>query len=69
MAWERSFEAKVMKVRERELSYQKLTFIIEVQSSDFCICLCYDLCCRLPLVLSGIYYHDQNLAELMLISL
>ncbi|KAL1948837.1 hypothetical protein VTO73DRAFT_10643 [Trametes versicolor] len=30
MAWERSFEARVLKVRERELKYQKLNYIIEV---------------------------------------
>ncbi|KAL0562987.1 hypothetical protein V5O48_019091, partial [Marasmius crinis-equi] len=29
MAWERSFESKVMKIRERELKYQKLNYIIE----------------------------------------
>lgn len=31
MAWERSFEAKVLKVRERELKYQRLNYIIEVR--------------------------------------
>lgn len=30
MAWERNFEAKVMKVREKELKYQKLNYTIEV---------------------------------------
>ena len=30
MAWERSFEKKVLKVRERELKYQKLNYTIEV---------------------------------------
>ncbi|PIL23137.1 ATP-binding cassette transporter [Ganoderma sinense ZZ0214-1] len=30
MAWERSFEKRVMKVRERELKYQKLNYTIEV---------------------------------------
>ncbi|OJT13873.1 ATP-dependent bile acid permease, partial [Trametes pubescens] len=30
MAWERSFEARVLKVRARELKYQKLNYIIEV---------------------------------------
>ncbi|OAX34300.1 multidrug resistance-associated ABC transporter [Rhizopogon vinicolor AM-OR11-026] len=30
MAWERSFEKRVMKVRERELKYQKLNYRIEV---------------------------------------
>ncbi|KAE9407953.1 ATP-binding cassette transporter [Gymnopus androsaceus JB14] len=30
MAWERSFQARVMKVRERELKYQRLNYIIEV---------------------------------------
>ncbi|KAJ4490185.1 multidrug resistance-associated ABC transporter [Lentinula aciculospora] len=30
MAWERSFEARVMKIREKELKYQKLNYIIEI---------------------------------------
>ncbi|KAH7925080.1 hypothetical protein BV22DRAFT_1195420 [Leucogyrophana mollusca] len=30
MAWERSFEKKVLKVREKELKYQKLNYMIEV---------------------------------------
>lgn len=30
MAWERSFEARVHKIRERELKYQKLNYTIEV---------------------------------------
>ncbi|KAF5389660.1 hypothetical protein D9757_004116 [Collybiopsis confluens] len=29
MAWERSFEARVMKIREKELRYQRLNYIIE----------------------------------------
>lgn len=31
MAWERNFEARVLKVRERELKYQKLNYTIEVR--------------------------------------
>ncbi|TFK68805.1 multidrug resistance-associated ABC transporter [Pluteus cervinus] len=30
MAWERSFEARILKVREKELKYQKLNYMIEV---------------------------------------
>ena len=30
MAWERSFEKRVLKVRERELKYQRLNYMIEV---------------------------------------
>ncbi|KAJ7499425.1 multidrug resistance-associated ABC transporter [Mycena latifolia] len=30
MAWERKFEARVMKIRDKELGYQKLTYIITV---------------------------------------
>jgi len=30
MAWERSFEARVMKIRAKELRYQKLSYHIEV---------------------------------------
>lgn len=30
MAWERNFEAKVLKVREKELKFQKLNYTIEV---------------------------------------
>jgi hypothetical protein len=29
MAWERSFEARVLKIREKELKYQKLNYTIE----------------------------------------
>jgi hypothetical protein len=31
MAWERSFEARVIKVREKELKFQKLNYTIEVR--------------------------------------
>ena len=31
MAWERSFEARVLKIRDRELKYQKLNYSIEVR--------------------------------------
>lgn len=30
MAWERSFEARILKVRDKELKYQKLNYAIEV---------------------------------------
>lgn len=33
MAWERSFEKRVLKIREKELKYQKLNFTIEVEFS------------------------------------
>jgi hypothetical protein len=32
MAWERSFEARVLKIRTKELKYQKLNYTIEVRS-------------------------------------
>ncbi len=32
MAWERNFEKRVLKIRERELKFQKLNYIIEVRS-------------------------------------
>jgi hypothetical protein len=32
MAWERSFEKKVLKVREKELKYQRLNYLIEACS-------------------------------------
>jgi hypothetical protein len=31
MAWERSFEARIMKVRAKELKYQRLSYIIAVR--------------------------------------
>ena len=31
MAWERSFEARVLKIRAKELKFQKLNFSIEVR--------------------------------------
>ena len=33
MAWERSFEARVLKVREKELKYQKINYTVEVGSA------------------------------------
>src|SRR5271168_2100295 len=30
MAWERSFEKRILKVRDKELKYQKLNYTIEV---------------------------------------
>ena len=32
MAWERNFEERVLKVRDRELKYQQLNYAIEVRS-------------------------------------
>ena len=34
MAWERNFEKRVMGVREKELKFQRLNYIIEVRFSD-----------------------------------
>ncbi|CDO71111.1 hypothetical protein BN946_scf184844.g115 [Trametes cinnabarina] len=36
MAWERNFEARVLKVRERELKYQRLNYTIEVLWNAIC---------------------------------
>jgi len=33
MAWERNFEKRVLQIREKELKFQKLNYIIEVRSS------------------------------------
>jgi hypothetical protein len=30
MAWERSFQKKILKIRYKELKYQKLNYVIEV---------------------------------------
>ena len=30
MAWERSFEAKIMAIRKKELSWQKRNYLVEV---------------------------------------
>ena len=30
MAWERNFEKRVLKVREKELKFQRLNYLIEV---------------------------------------
>lgn len=62
MAWERSFEKRVMKVRERELKYQKLNYKIEVRDFPYriirllmcppfrsCSLLSGMLSCRFPL--------------------
>jgi hypothetical protein len=58
MAWERSFEARVLKIRAKELKYQKLNYTIEV-CELFAICplelLTYDAIpsCRRYGTLSG----------------
>lgn len=31
MAWERNFEKRVLKIREKELKFQKLNYLIEVR--------------------------------------
>jgi hypothetical protein len=31
LAWERSFEARIMEIRIKELEYQRLNFIIQVR--------------------------------------
>jgi hypothetical protein len=31
MAWERSFEARIMKIRTKELEYQRLNYVIQVR--------------------------------------
>lgn len=33
MAWERSFEARVLEIRKKEMKYQRLNYIIEVRPS------------------------------------
>ena len=35
MAWERSFEKKILKIRDKELKYQKLNYLIEVCHLNF----------------------------------
>ena len=42
MAWERSFEARVLKVRDRELKYQNLNYSIEVRGPAACL-LCTEI--------------------------
>lgn len=32
MAWERNFEKRVLQIREKELKFQRLNYIIEVRS-------------------------------------
>lgn len=33
MAWERKFESKISEIRERELKYQRMSYLIEVRTS------------------------------------
>ena len=33
MAWERNFEKRVFKIREKELKFQMLNYLIEVRSA------------------------------------
>jgi hypothetical protein len=38
MAWERSFEKRVLKIREKELRFQRLNYTIEVRGSVLVYC-------------------------------
>jgi len=38
MGWERSFEKRVLAIREKELKYQKLNYMIEVIYINFILC-------------------------------
>jgi len=40
MAWERSFEKKVLKVREKELKYQRMNYLIEVRRDLHALQVC-----------------------------
>ena len=54
MAWERSFEKRVLKLREKELSFQRRNYIIEVR-------LHLDLLPPRPLIsISGSLQHDME---------
>lgn len=46
MAWERSFEARVLKIRTKELKYQKLNYTIEVRKLV--------VICSLGLLMNGV---------------
>jgi hypothetical protein len=35
MAWERNFEKRVLRVREKELKFQRLNYLIEVHTFMF----------------------------------
>jgi|ERR1700735_1527245 hypothetical protein len=48
MAWERSFEARVLKIRAKELKYQKLNYTIEVCAVVVIFVLNYGLMKSLP---------------------
>lgn len=48
MAWERNFEARVMKIREKELKFQKLNFTIEASVIEF-----HSKCTYLPSLITG----------------
>jgi hypothetical protein len=41
MAWERSFEKRVLKIRERELRFEKLNYLIEVIYFSLCFVLMF----------------------------
>jgi hypothetical protein len=32
MAWERNFEKRVLKIRDKELKFQRLNYLVEVRS-------------------------------------
>jgi hypothetical protein len=43
MGWERSFEKRVLAIRDKELKYQKLNYTIEVIYLSFVLGFCNDL--------------------------
>ena len=53
MAWERSFEKRVLKVRERELKYQKLSYMVELLFNVLWYCLPFVSTPGLMVVLQG----------------
>ena len=47
MAWERSFEKKILKIRDKELKFQRLNYTIEVlrfiSFIHFCLTKCSEI--------------------------
>ena len=63
MAWERSFEKRIVKIREKELNYLKLNYVIEVLLFKFPLSTFADEAFgnRVSGILFGLWYRSAKL--------
>jgi len=69
MAWERSFEKRILKIRDKELKFQKLNYTIEVLWLIFLVHFCLTSAYRFSGILPGRYSSNQVDSQYSKISL